>query len=80
MYIYKTTISLILIIIILSVFLFVEISQESCFTKTHNVWQFVVWKTSQYCYARGQEPKHLKIYTDFDTIEQCEEFLRNNPR
>ena len=80
MYIYKATIALILIIISLSVFLFIEISQDVCFIEKDNVWQFVVWVTSKYCYARGQEPKHLKIYSDFHTLEECEEFLHANVR
>jgi len=75
MKIYKAIIILTLVCMGLSIFLYYEISQEECAIDKEVVWQFVVWKYSEYCYPRSQIPKTLKIWGDFDTLKQCEEYL-----
>jgi len=73
--IYKIMIALILFCLWLSALLYWQISQDHCKSDGYLVWQFVVGETSKYCYIRWQEPKHLQVYANFDTIEWCEEFL-----
>lgn len=60
---------------VLSIFLYYQISQDRCYIDNEPTWQFVVWVTGKYCYAIGQEPKHLKISGVFHTLEECKEYL-----
>jgi len=72
---YRLIIALILTCVGLSVFASYKISQDSCSVKDNESYQFVVWKTGKYCYAKPHVPKTLKVWGVFDTLEECEEHL-----
>ena len=71
----KAIVTLIITVFILSVFLFLQISQRDNIFNISPPYQFVVGRQWEYCYIKGHHRKDLDIIVEFSTIEQCEDYL-----